>query len=45
MSVKYVYPDGTPMPKEHKEWFDSGPITPEMLNAWLNIIQNTKETK
>lgn len=37
------YPDGTPMPKSHQEWFESGPIKPEMLDVWLNIIKSGKE--
>ena len=24
--------------KEIQEWFDSGPITPEMLKLWLQLI-------
>lgn len=37
------YADGTPMPKEHQEWFNSGPIKPEMLEMWLNIIKESQE--
>ena len=28
-----------------QDWYDSGPIKPEMLKLWLDIIQETKETK
>lgn len=38
---KVNYSDGTPMPESHQEWFKSGPITPEMLEAWLNIIKES----
>jgi hypothetical protein len=37
------YADGTPMPKEHQEWFNSGPIKPETLEMWLNIIKESQE--
>lgn len=37
------YPDGTPMPKSHQEWFDSGPVKPEVLEMWLEIIKQNKE--
>lgn len=37
------YPDGTPMPESHQEWFKSGPITPEMLDSWLKIIKESEE--
>jgi len=37
------YADGTPMPKEHQEWFNSGPIKPEMLEMWLNTIKESQE--
>jgi hypothetical protein len=40
---QFTYPDGTPMPKKHKEWFDSGPIKPEMLDNWLELINRTKD--
>lgn len=46
VSYEYVgmkYPDGTPMPKSHQEWFESGPIKPEMLDTWLNIIKDRNE--
>ena len=36
---QFKYPDGSPMPKEHKEWFDSGPITPDMLHSALEILR------
>ena len=28
-----------------KAWFDSGPITEEILSSWLEIINRDKETK
>jgi enterochelin esterase-like enzyme len=28
-----------------QDWYDSGPIKPEMLQMWLDIIQQNKETK
>lgn len=28
-----------------QDWYDSGPIKPEMLQMWLDIIQENKETK
>ena len=28
-----------------QDWYDSGPIKPEMLEMWLDIIQQNKETK
>ena len=28
-----------------KAWFDSGPITEEILSFWLEIINRDKETK
>ena len=31
--------------EEIKAWFDSGPITEEMLSFWLEIINRGKETK
>jgi hypothetical protein len=37
------YADGTPMPKEHQEWFNSSPIKPETLEMWLNIIKESQE--
>jgi hypothetical protein len=37
------YADGTPMPKEHQEWFNSGTIKPEVLEMWLNIIKESQE--
>lgn len=40
---QFTYPDGSPMPKEHKEWFDSGPITPEMLSTALEILNRDKD--
>lgn len=43
MSKEYTYPDGTPMPEEHKKWFDNGPVKPETLEMWLKIIQETKD--
>lgn len=42
MTGKIKYPDGTPMPKEHQDWFNSGPIKPEILYQWLNIIKESK---
>ena len=39
---QFYYPDGTPMPKEHKDWFDSGPIKPELLETWLKIIKESE---
>jgi hypothetical protein len=30
--------------EEHKEaWFDSGPVTKEILSFWLEIINQNKE--
>jgi hypothetical protein len=29
--------------EEIKAWFDSGPITEEMLSFWLEIINQNKE--
>lgn len=40
---QFTYPDGTPMPKEHKDWFDSGPIKPDMLHNWLELIKEQKD--
>ena len=31
--------------EEIKAWFDSGPITEEILSFWLEIINRDKETK
>jgi len=31
--------------QEIQDWYDSGPIKPDMLKLWLDIIQETKETK
>jgi hypothetical protein len=30
--------------EEIKAWFDSGPITEEMLSFWLEIINQNKES-
>lgn len=45
MNEKYTYPNGEPWPKDYIEWFESGPLTPEILDTWLSIIRDTKETK
>ena len=29
--------------EEIKAWFDSGPITEEILSSWLEIINRSKE--
>jgi len=29
--------------KQIKEWFDSGPITEEILSSWLEIINGSKK--
>jgi len=31
--------------EEIKAWFNSGPITEEILSSWLEIINRDKETK
>ena len=28
--------------KEVQDWFDSGPVKPEVLDEWLRIIRETK---
>ena len=28
--------------QEIQDWYDSGPIKPDMLEMWLNIIQENK---
>ena len=28
--------------QEIQDWYDSGPIKPDMLEMWLNIIQEKK---
>ena len=35
------YSDGTPMPDSHRDWFESGPVTPSTLEAWLDIIRES----
>lgn len=29
--------------KDIQDWFDSGPIKEDVLNMWLEIIQNSKD--
>ena len=29
--------------KEVQDWFDSGPVKPEVLDFWLDIIRQTKD--
>lgn len=29
--------------KEVQDWFDSGPVKPEVLDLWLGLIRQTKD--